>query len=124
GGALAAVALANWDCCDLRLFSVFLVLFLGAALLKARIPGITGTYTPIFFFVLLGSEALSFPEVVTAAALAAIVQCTFNLKEFPSLAQIGFNASNTMISTTFAYLVIRWQSPGPTDQSLLLSLIL
>src|SRR4030081_1729768 len=91
GVAIAALALSHWESKNWVGFSVFLILCAAAALLKGRIPGIAGTYSPLFFFILLGSQALSFSELVVIAGLAAIVQCTFHLREYPSLAQVGFN---------------------------------
>lgn len=83
GLAISALALAHWDSPDRVRFCVFLILCAGAALLKGRIPGLTGTYSPLFFFILLGAHALSFSELVMVAGLAAIVQCTFNLRQYP-----------------------------------------
>ena len=62
GTSIAAYALYSWDSKDPIRFLAFLALFAGAALLKARIPGITGTYSPVFFFVLLGSHTFRFPR--------------------------------------------------------------
>lgn len=56
--------MAHWDSKDPIRFGVFLALFVGAALLKGRIPGLTGTYSPVFFLALVGSHALSFSEAV------------------------------------------------------------
>jgi hypothetical protein len=101
-------------------FSVFLILCTGAALLKGRIPGLTGTYSPLFFFILLGAHALSFSELMTVAGLAAVVQCTFNLRQYPSLAQIGFNAANTIISAASAFALINRELSGLTGAALVI----
>jgi hypothetical protein len=124
GVAISALALAHWDSQDWVRFCVFLILCAGAALLKGRIPGLTGTYSPLFFFLLLGSHALSFSELVVIGGLAAIVQCTFNLRQYPCLSQIEFNAANTIISTAVAFAVINRQVPGLTDQPLVILLVL
>jgi len=124
GVAISALALAHWDSKDWVRFSVLLILCAGAALLKGRIPGLTGTYSPLFFFILLGAHALSLSELVVVAGLAAIVQCTFNLTQYPCLSQIGFNAANTMISTASAFAFINRQVPGLTDPPLVILLIL
>src|ERR1700733_1934908 len=73
-GAMAtAFALAHWRSDDPARFAMFLVLFLAAATLKCCVPGVAGTYSPIFFFALLGSTTLSLPEVWIASALAGMV---------------------------------------------------
>ena len=124
GLAIGTLALARWDSQDWVRFFVFLILCAGAALLKGRIPGLTGTYSPPFFFILLGANALSFSELVVVAGLAAIVQCTFNLRQYPCLSQIEFNAANTIISTALAFAFINRQVPGLTDQPLAILMIL
>jgi hypothetical protein len=124
GVGISALALSHWDSQDWVRFSVFLTLCAGAALLKGRIPGLTGTYSPLFFFLLLGSHALSFSELVVIGGLAAIVQCTFNLRQYPCLSQIEFNAANTIISTALAFAFINRYVPGLTDLPLVILLIL
>jgi len=124
GTAIASFALAYWDSKDPIRFCVFLALFAGAALLKGRIPGLTGTYSPVFFFVLVGSHALSFSEVVFAAGLAGIVQCTLFVQRYPSPAQVGFNAANMMIATASAFPLIHGEVHGLTEQPLMILLVL
>jgi hypothetical protein len=129
GLAIAASAVLRWNSQSPIRFTLFLALFAAAALLKGRIPGITGTYSPVFFFVLVGSRVLSFSEVVFAAGLAGIVQCTFLVQRYPSPIQVVFNAANMMISTACAFAFIHQgaavsQIPGFSDQPLIILLIL
>jgi hypothetical protein len=124
GLAIAVYAMSHWDSQSPIRFFVFLALFVGAALLKGRIPGITGTYSPVFFFVLLGSHLLSFSEVVFAVGLAAIVQCTLFVKRHPSPVQVAFNAANLMISSASVYGLIHRQLPGLIEEPLAILLIL
>jgi hypothetical protein len=106
GYAIVAYALFHWDSQSFPRFALFLALFAGAALLKGRIPGITGTYSPVFFFVLLGSRVLSFSEVLVAAILAGFVQCTVGAQRRPSSIQLLFNAANMTISAASAFVII------------------
>jgi hypothetical protein len=124
GLAIACYALLHWDPRSLIRFSVFLALFVGAALLKGRIPGVTGTYSPAFFFVLLGCGVLSFSEVVFAAGLAGVVQTMFFVQRRPSGIQVAFNVANMMIGTASAFAFIHREVPGLTNQPLLILLIL
>ena len=50
GAATIASAVLNWRSDSLFHYSVFLFFFLAAATLKCRVPGVTGTYSPVFFF--------------------------------------------------------------------------
>jgi len=129
GFAIAASALYHWESQSLTRFALFLALFIGAALLKGRIPGITGTYSPVFFFVLLGSRALSFSEVIVAAVLAGFVQCTVRAQQRPSPIQLAFNAANMTISAASAFVFIHpgvsgRQIPVLAEQPLVILLIL
>ena len=103
---------------------VFLGLFVVAAVLKVRVPGIIGTYSPVFFFVLLGSHLLSLSEVVIAAGLAGIVQCTVNVLRRPSFMQVGFNAANMMLSAASAFAFIHRQIAMLAGQPLVIRLLL
>jgi hypothetical protein len=124
GAATIAAALLNWQSAGLVRFSVFLFFFIAAATLKCRVPGVTGTYSPVFFFALLGSATLSFSEVAVASALAGVVQCTFKAKRRPVLIQVCFNAANLTLSSCAGLVVIQREIPGLTDQPFLISLIL
>jgi hypothetical protein len=78
----------------------------------------------VFFFVLVGSHVLSFSEVVFAAGLAGMVQCTFFVQRYPSPAQIAFNSANMMIGTASAFVFIHGEVPGLSEQPLIIQLIL
>ena len=124
-GAVAnAFALSHWSSDDPARFAVFLVLFLAAATLKCRVPGVTGTYSPVFFFALLGSTTLSFPEVWIAAALAGMVQTVYKPKFEPSLTKLFFNGANMGLSAAAGYVFVQHSIPGLADQPALLCLML
>jgi hypothetical protein len=118
GAATIASAVLNWRSDSLLHYSVFLFFFLAAATLKYRVPGVTGTYSPVFFFALLGSATLSFSEVAVASALAGIVQSTFRTKHRPSVIQVCFNAANLALSACAGLPIIQRQIPGwPSSRS-------
>jgi hypothetical protein len=124
GAATMAFAFGHWRSDDPVRFLVFLALFAFAAALKGRVPGITGTFSPVFFFSLLGSIILSFPELAVASALGGIVQCTFNQERRPSLIQVCFNAANLVLSTASGFVFIQRLLPGLVEQPRLLCFLL
>jgi hypothetical protein len=124
GVVATALAAAHWQSGDPARFAVFLVLFLAAATLKCSVPGVTGTYSPVFFFALLGCTTLSLPEVWVASALGAIVQTIYKPKWRPSWVKVGFNGANMALAASAAYVFVQRQIPGLEGQSALLCLML
>jgi len=84
------------------------VLYLGIALvgsgMKVRLPGIEGTMSVNFLFLLIGIVQLSLPETLIMALSAATVQSIWKQKS-PTLAQTTFNFSMIASSVTVSYLV-------------------
>jgi hypothetical protein len=102
GFAATAFAIAQWRSDDTVRFAVFLALFLAAATLKCCVPGVAGTYSPVFYFALLGSTALSLPEVWIAGALAGMVQTVYKPKYQASLVKLCFNGANMALAAAAA----------------------
>lgn len=124
GAATLAFALTHWRTDDPNRFAIFLLLFLAAATIKCVVPGVTGTYSPVFFFALLGSTTLSFSEVVTAAAMAAIVQSIYKPKWRPTPIKLAFNASTLAVTTAVAYALIQRKTALLAGQPELLGIVL
>jgi diguanylate cyclase (GGDEF)-like protein/putative nucleotidyltransferase with HDIG domain len=85
-------------------FLCYLVIALAASRLKVNLPGITGTMSVNFLFLLLGVLELSLSEAMALGCAAAVVQCLD--RERPSPMQIAFNVGSTALAiaiTFFAY---------------------
>ena len=124
GAAATAFALTHWRSEDPTRFAVFLLLFLAAATLKCSVPGVTGTYSPVFFFALLGATTLSLPEVFVASALAGIVQTVYKPKYQASSIKVCFNAANMGLSGAAGAVFVQRSIPGLTEQPSLLCMLL
>ncbi len=118
GCAVIAMACAQWNSQDPRRFLAYLMLAMVAATLKVRLPGMTGTYSLNFLFILLGVATLSFSEAVLIGAASSIVQCLWNAKQRPSAIQMLFNVANICDSVAVACLAISW-APDRGSQSVL-----
>ncbi|MBZ5549354.1 MAG: diguanylate cyclase [Acidobacteriia bacterium] len=83
-------------------FFCYLVIALVASRLKVNLPGITGTMSVNFLFLLLGVLELSFAETMALGCAAVVVQC-FD-RDRPMPVQIAFNVCSTAlaIGATFA----------------------
>ena len=81
-------------------FICYLAIALAASRLKVNLPGITGTMSVNFLFVLLGVMELSFSETVALGCAAIVVQCLG--RERPKPLHIIFNVCSTAIAITAA----------------------
>src|SRR5208283_3409008 len=83
------------------------ICYLGIAVLASRmkvnLPGITGTMSVNFLFVLLGVLELSFSETLILGCVSILVQSLY--PDRPNALQITFNVCAGAISTALAYVV-------------------
>lgn len=74
-----------------------------ASRLKVNLPGITGTLSVNFLFILIGVLDLSFTETLILGAISMLAQCVY--PERPKALQLTFNVCTGSISTALAYIV-------------------
>src|SRR5277367_2237350 len=83
------------------------ICYLGIAVLASRmkvnLPGITGTMSVNFLFVLLGILELSFSETLILGCVSILVQSLY--PDRPNALQITFNVCAGALSTALAYFV-------------------
>jgi hypothetical protein len=84
-----------------------------ASTLKVRLPGLHGTISVNFVFILIALAQLSLAETLTIAFAVTLVQCLWRPKTRPKLVQVLFNTSTVLISTGLAYLAAH-MVPGQT----------
>ena len=82
-------------------FICYLLIALLASRLKVKLPGITGTMSVNFLFILLGLLELSFPETLVLGASSILVQCIY--RDRPSTVQVTFNLCANAVSIMLAY---------------------
>src|SRR6195256_6797707 len=84
-------------------FICYLLIALLASRLKVNLPGITGTMSVNFLFILLGILELSFTETLVLGTAAIMVQCFY--RDRPSAIQVTFNICASAFSIAVAYEV-------------------
>jgi diguanylate cyclase (GGDEF)-like protein/putative nucleotidyltransferase with HDIG domain len=84
-------------------FICYLGIAILASRLKVNLPGITGTLSVNFLFILIGVLELSFSETLILGAISMLAQCLH--PEPPKALQVTFNVCAGSISTALAYLV-------------------
>jgi hypothetical protein len=94
---------------NLSRFAAYFLLSLLAATLKLRLPGLTGTMSIGFVFVLLGIAQLTLPETMLIGCVGAVLQCLWRAHPRPSAVQVLFSVSavafSVMIGAQGAQLV-------------------
>src|SRR5713226_5137424 len=93
GTWVLASALWHWQSANLLRFSCYLLVAVLASALKVRLPGIEGTMSVNFLFVLLGILELSLPETLIIGCAATLVQCFWQALQKPSPVKVVFNVS-------------------------------
>ena len=82
------------------------ICYLGIAILASRLrvtlPGITGTLSVNFLFILVGIAELSYSEAITLGAISMLAQCWSTNR--PGAIQLTFNVCAGSLSTAAAYL--------------------
>src|SRR5271166_2900003 len=83
------------------------ICYLGIAILASRLrvtlPGITGTLSVNFLFILVGIAELSYSEAITLGAVSMLAQSLYPGR--PGAIQLTFNVCAGSLSTALAYLV-------------------
>ena len=104
---MLAMALPHWHSDDLLKFACYLLIAVLASTMKVRLPGIEGTMSVHFLFVLLGILELSLPETLVIGCAAALVQSVWRPKNPPEPVKVVFNVlsmtANAICLTYVAY---------------------
>ncbi|HEY3973697.1 MAG TPA: HD domain-containing phosphohydrolase [Candidatus Sulfotelmatobacter sp.] len=84
-------------------FICYLCIAILASRLKVNLPGITGTLSVNFLFILIGILELSYSETLILGAVSMLAQCLY--PERPKAIQVTFNVCAGSLSTALAYVV-------------------
>jgi hypothetical protein len=106
-GLLFDALSAGWQCADPARFLAFASLTCILSTWKIRLPGMQGTISVNFLFVLIATATLSLQETLIVSCLSALVQCTWKAKRSPRLVQVLFNISALILSVEVCYRLPR-----------------
>ena len=86
------------------------ICYLGIAILASRLrvilPGVTGTMSVNFLFILVAISELSYSEALTLGAISMLAQSLYPAR--PTSIQLAFNVCAGALSTAFAYLIYHY----------------
>ena len=87
-----------WQTSDFQRFICYFLISVCASVLKVSLPGVTGTMSVNFLFVLVGIVELSSTETLLVGCTATFLQCVWRTKSPPKLIQVVFNVANVAIA--------------------------
>jgi diguanylate cyclase (GGDEF)-like protein/putative nucleotidyltransferase with HDIG domain len=96
GIAVIFTAILHWQSQDLLRFTAYLGIALLTAGLKVVLPGINGTMSVSFLFILLGVLELSFSETVIIGCAATLVQCFYKMQRPTKSVRVLFNVCSAI----------------------------
>lgn len=118
GALVLAYALAGSSPALSASWAVFTALAVLASYIKLRLPGVEGTWSPSFLFLLYAVAHFSLAETLLAGCAGAIAQSLLNAKARPALLQVIFNTANVVVSLGACFVVGRvWLAAGMAHYS-------
>jgi len=111
GVATLAYALMHWQSQDLPRFLCYLAVAILASGLKVQLPGIDGTMSVNFLFILLGVMELSLPETLIIGCTASLVQSVWHTRKRLDPIKVIFNVAGMMANASMlTYISYHWLS--------------
>jgi diguanylate cyclase (GGDEF)-like protein/putative nucleotidyltransferase with HDIG domain len=102
-------ALWHWQSADLMRFFCYLAIAVLASGLKVQLPGIDGTMSVNFLFILLGVMELSLSETLVIGCTATLVQSIWQARNKLDPIKVVFNVFGMMANASaFCYWSFHW----------------
>lgn len=98
-----AASLAFWQSRDPYLYGCVLLLASAASCFRVVLPGMTGTLSANFLFILYGIVEFSFSETLAMASFLTAAQCLVSVGRVVRFEQVLFNIGLTSLGTAVAY---------------------
>src|SRR5260370_26975202 len=109
GVVVLGFALLHWQSQDLMRFVCYLAVALLASGLKVQLPGIDGTMSVNFLFILLGVLELSLPETLLIGCTASLMQSVWQARKRLDPVDVVFNVAGMMANASaLTYLSYHW----------------
>jgi len=111
GVVVMAYAFLHWQSHDVMRFVCYLAVAILASGLKVQLPGIDGTMSVNFLFILLGVLELSLPETLVIGCTATLVQSVWQARKRLDPVKVLFNVAGMMANASaLTYLAYHWLS--------------
>src|SRR5208283_4960325 len=103
GTAILAWGAIHQSSKNIAEFICYLGIAILASRLKVTLPGITGTLSVNFLFILVGIAELSYAEAITLGAVSMLAQSFY--PDRPGAIQLTFNVCAGAVSTALAFFI-------------------
>src|SRR5215472_17342938 len=100
GMVVLGYSLLHWQSQDLTRFACYLIVAVLASGLKVQLPGIDGTMSVNFLFILLGVLELSLPETLVIGCTATLVQSVWQARKRLDPVKVLFNVAGMMANAS------------------------
>jgi diguanylate cyclase (GGDEF)-like protein/putative nucleotidyltransferase with HDIG domain len=112
GLSILASGIAHWQLSDPLRFVCYLSVAVFASGLKVTLPGVDGTMSVNFLFILISICELSFSETLLIGCGSSLVQCLWKVKHRPSPVKVIFNVFSMMApAIALSYYTYHWLAP-------------
>lgn len=102
-------ALWHWQSQDLARFACYLAVAILASGLKVQLPGIDGTMSVNFLFILMGVMELSLSETLVIGCTASLMQSVWQARKRLDPVKILFNVAGMMANASaLTYVSYQW----------------
>jgi diguanylate cyclase (GGDEF)-like protein/putative nucleotidyltransferase with HDIG domain len=109
GATVLALSLSHWQSTDFTRFACYLAIAILASGLKVQLPGIDGTMSVNFLFILLGVMELSLSETLVIGCAATLVQSVWQARKRVDPVKIVFNVAGMMANASaLTYISYHW----------------
>ncbi len=123
GAFVVVSSLISWESADLLKFTGFLLMAVFSSRLRISVPGMPGTLSLNFVFVLFGLVDLSASETVVLGAVVTLVQCLWSMDRRARPAQVIFNTAAMSVAIAITEQVYHspWLSAPNVDPAIRLA---
>ncbi len=120
GGVVIMSSLASWESGDVLKYACFLLMAVLSSGMRVSVPGMPGTLSLNFIFVLFGLADLGVSETILLGTVVTLVQCFWNSQRRATLAQAIFNTCGMAIAVAITEQVynLPWLGPDRVDPAI------
>src|SRR5438270_1565931 len=122
GASVFVYGMLNWHSAELVKLAVYIVIAAVASGLKVSLPGVNGSMSVNFLFVLLGIVELNLPEALLIGITGILTQMFWKSRAI-KIEHLAFNVGGNAAAIGASYFAYTWLNNGIFKATLPLSLV-